>query len=150
MLFEGLLRPGFDPARGASAARRYVNNKATIAILNHRKTTDGGVRPWEALGVSERRYYKLLNRFALKAGARYEVDADVLEKIRAHLIGRDRKTDTHAAAMELLQERGFTYAAARKWLQRHPCSETLTAWPRSKRPSAPPDFQPPPTAHPGA
>jgi len=37
---------------------------AKVAILNHRKTTDGGVRPWEALGVSERRYYKLLNRFA--------------------------------------------------------------------------------------
>ena len=41
--------------------------------------------------------------------------------------------------MELLQERGFSYAAARKWLQRHPYSEALTAWPRSKRPSAPPD-----------
>ena len=72
MLFEGLLRPGFDPARGAAAARRYVNNKATIAILNHRKTSDGGIRPWEALGVSERRYYKLLNRFAPKTGRRYE------------------------------------------------------------------------------
>ena len=148
MLFEGLLQPGFDPARGAAAARRYVNRKATIAILNHRKTTDGGVRPWEALGVSERRYHKLLNRFAPKIGTRYEVDADVLEKIRAHLIRRDEKTETHAAAMELLQERGFSYAAARKWLQRHPYSEALTARPRSKRPSTPPDSQPPPTAQP--
>jgi hypothetical protein len=137
MLFEGLLRPGFDPARGAAAARRYVNNKATIAILNHRKTSDGGIRPCEALGVSERRYYKLLNRFAPKTGRRYEVDADVLDRIRAHLIGRDKKTETHAAAMELLQERGFTYSAARKWLQRHPCNEALTAWPRSKQPPAP-------------
>ena len=59
-----------------------MNRKATIAILNHRKITDGGVRPWEALGVSERRYYKLLNRFAPKTGTRYEVDADVLEQIR--------------------------------------------------------------------
>ena len=148
LLYEGLLRPGFDPARGAAAARRYVNRKATIAILNHRKTTDGGVRPWEALGVSERRYYKLLNRFAPKTGTRYEVDADVLEKIRAHLVSRDEKTETHAAAMELLQERGFSYAAARKWLQRHPYSEALTARPRSKRPSTPPDSQPPPTAQP--
>jgi len=137
MLFEGLLRPGFDPARGAAAARRYVNNKATIAILNHRKTTDGRIRPWEALGVSERRYYKLLNRFAPKTGTRYEVDADVLDRIRAHLIGRDKKTETHAAAMELLQERGFTYSAARKWLQRHPCSGALTAWPRSRQPPTP-------------
>ena len=57
-----------------------MNRKATIAILNHRKTTDGGVGPGRALGVSERRYYKLLNRFAPKTGTRYEVDADVLEK----------------------------------------------------------------------
>jgi hypothetical protein len=139
LLFEGLLQPGFDPARGAETARRYVNRKATIAILNHRKTTDGGVRPWEALGVSERRYYKLLKQFAPKSGTRYEVDGDVLEKIRSYLISRDEKTETHAVAMELLQERGFSYAAARKWLQRHDYSEALTAWPRSKRPPAPPD-----------
>jgi hypothetical protein len=139
LLFEGLLRPGFDPARGAAAARRYVNRKATIAILNHRKITDGGIRPWEALGVSERRYYKLLNRFAPKTGTRFEVDADVLEKIRAHLISRDEEIESHAAAMELLQERGFSYAAARKWLQRHPYSEALTARPRPKRPSSPSD-----------
>jgi hypothetical protein len=136
MLFEGLLQPGFDPVRGAAAARRYVNNKATIAIRCHRKTADGGVRPWEMLGVSERHYYKLLNKFAPKAGTRYEVDADVLETIRAHLASRDKRTETHAAAMELLQERGFSYATARKWLQRHPCSEALTAWPRSKRAGA--------------
>ena len=139
MLFEGLLRPGFDPARGAAATRRYVNSKATIAIRDHRKTTDGGVRPWEALGVSERRYYKLLNQFAPKTGARYEVDAKVLEQIRSHLISRDERKEKHAAAMELLQQRGFSYVAARKWLQRHDYSEALTAWPRSKRPSMPSD-----------
>lgn len=139
LLFEGLLRPGFDPARGAAAARRYVNRKATIAILNHRKITDGAIRPWEALGVSERRYYKLLNRFTPKTGTRYEVDADVLEKIRAHLISRDEEIESHAAAMDLLQDRGFSYAAARKWLQRHPYSEAPTARPRPKRPSTPPD-----------
>lgn len=134
LLFEGLLRPGFDPAMGAAAARRYVNSKARIAILNHRKATDGAVRPWETLGVSERRYYKLLKQFAPKTGARYEVDADVLEKIRSHLISRDEKMVAHSAAMELLQERGFSYAAARKWLQRHNYSEAPTASPRSKRP----------------
>lgn len=139
MLFEGLLQPGFDPAMGAAAARRYVNRKATIAILSHRKATDGGVRPWEALGVSERRYYKLLNRFAPKTGTRYEVNAEVLEEIRSHLISRDQRTEIHAAAMELLQERGFSYATARKWLQRHDYSEAVTAWPRTRRPSPPPD-----------
>jgi hypothetical protein len=120
---------------GAAAARRYVSRKATIAILNHRKISDGGVRPWEALGVSERRYYKLLKRFAPKTGARYEVDAGVLEQIRSHLISRDQKTEQHAAALELLQQRGFSYAAARKWLQRHDHSEALTAKPRPRRSS---------------
>jgi hypothetical protein len=135
MLFEGLLRPGFDPAMGASAARRYVSRKATIAILNHRKTSDGGVRPWEELGVSERRYYKLLARFAAKNGARYDVDAGVRQQIRDYLVRRDRETDRHAAAMEVLQKAGFSHAAARKWLQRHDPSEALTARPRSRRPS---------------
>jgi len=138
MLFEGLLRPGFDPAMGTAAARRYVSRKATIAILNHRKTS-GGVRPWEELGVSERRYYKLLQRFAPKTGARYEVDAGVLQQIRDYLISRDRETDRHAAAMELLLQRGFSYAAARKWLQRHDPSEALAAQPRPRRPPPPPE-----------
>ena len=56
--------------------------------------------------MSERRYYKLLNQFAPKTGTRYGVDADVLEKIRSHLISRDEKKETHAAAMELLQDQG--------------------------------------------
>ena len=136
ILFEGLLRPGFDPSMGAAAARRYVSRKATIAILNYRKTTGVGVRSWEALGVSERRYYKLLKQFAPKVGSRYEVDASVLEQIRAHLISRDQKTEAHAAAMELLQQRGFSYAAARKWLQRHDPGDAFTATPRPWRSSA--------------
>ncbi len=133
MLFEGLLRPGFDPSMGAAAARRYVSRKATIAILNHRKAFDGGVRPWEVLGVSERRFYKLLKQFAPKAGERYQVDEGVLERIRNHLITRDQTTEKHAAALAVLQERGFSYAAARKWLQRHDYSEALTAKPRPRR-----------------
>lgn len=138
MLFEGLLRPGFNPDMGAAAARRYVSRKARIAILNHQKTTGGGVRPWEALGVSERRYYKLLKQFAPKTGARYEVDADVLEQIRRHLISRDQKTETQAAALDLLQQHGFSHAAARKWLQRHDPSQALTATPRPRRSSTRP------------
>jgi hypothetical protein len=76
-----------------------------------------------------------LKQFAPKTGARYEVDAGVLEQIRSHLISRDRRTEEHAAAMELLQRRGFSYAAARKWLQRHDHSEALTARPRPRRSS---------------
>jgi hypothetical protein len=136
-LFEGLLRPGFDPSMGAAAARRYVARKATIAIRNHRKAADGRLRPWETLGVTERRYYKLLSQFAPKTGGRYEVDQDVLDRIRNHLASRDRATEKHAAAMEVLQERGFSYHAARKWLQRHDCSGALTAKPRPKRTSDP-------------
>jgi hypothetical protein len=139
MLFEGLLRPGFDPSMGAAAARRYVSSKATIAIRNHRKAADGGLRPWEALGVSERRYYKLLKQFAPKTGGRYEVDEGVLDRIRSHLQSRDQTTEKHAAAMEVLQERGFSYEAARKWLQRHDYSEAFTAKPRPKRTPARPE-----------
>jgi hypothetical protein len=101
MLFEGLLRPGLNPGMGAAAARRYVSRKATITILNHRKTADGGVRSWEALDVSERRHYTLLKQFAHRNGARYEVDAGVLEQIRRHLISRDQKTEKQAAAHRL-------------------------------------------------
>jgi hypothetical protein len=144
MLFEGLLWPGFDPAMGAAAARRYVSRKATIAILNHRKTTHGGVRPWEALGVSERRYYKLLKQFAPKTGARYDVNAGVLEQIGRHLISRDQKTEQHAAAMDLLQQRGFSHAAARKWLQRHDPSQAIAATPRPRRSSNRPGLLSPP------
>jgi hypothetical protein len=133
MLFEGLLRPGFDPSMGAAAARRYVARKASIAIRNHRKAADGGLCPWEALGVSERRYYKLLSQFAPKNGGKYEVDQDVLDRIRSHLAGRDQATEKHDAAMAVLQGRGFSYDAARKWLQRHDYSEVLRAQPRPKR-----------------
>jgi hypothetical protein len=135
MLFEGLLRPGLNPGMGAAAARRHVSRKATITILNHRKTADGGVRPWEALGVSEGRYYTLLKQFAHRNGARYEVDAGVLEQIRRHLISRDQKTEKQAAAIDLLQDRGFSHAAARKWLQRHDPAQALTATPRQRKSS---------------
>jgi len=135
VLLEGLLHPGFDPAVGAAAGRRYVSRKATIAILNHRKTSAGGLRPWEVLGVTERRYYKLLKRFARKTGARYDIDASMFDRIRDHLTSRDQRTEQHTAALELLQGRGFSYAAARKWLQRHAYSDALKAWPRHSRSS---------------
>jgi len=135
MLFEGLLQPGFDPAMGAGAARRYVSKKATIAILTHRKAFSGSVRVWEKLGVTERRYYKLLQRFARKVGGRYEVDDAVLATIRMHLVDIDRHSETHRAAMDVLQQRGFTYVAARKWLQRHDPAEALRALPRARRQS---------------
>ena len=133
MLFSGLLQPGFDPAMGAAAARRYVSRKATIAILNHRKAVDGGVRAWEKLGVSERRYYKLLAQFAPKVGDRYQIDERVLDTIHNHLVKRDQRSEKQKAAKEFLQQRGFSYPAARKWLQRHDHTEVLTANPRLPR-----------------
>jgi hypothetical protein len=98
-----------------------------------------GSVPWEELGVSERRYHKLLQRFATKTRPRYEVDAGVLQQIRDYLVSRDEETDRHAAAMELLPQRGFSYAAARKWLQRHDASGAFTARPRpgARRPGEP-------------
>jgi len=131
LLLEGLLHPGFDPARGAESTRRYVNRKATIAILEHRKVDAVGLRAWESLGVTERFYYKLLKRFSRRMAGRYEVNDRVRDQIRAYLHQRDGRAEKQSAAMELLEERGFTWAAARKWLQRHPLEEAISAWPRS-------------------
>jgi hypothetical protein len=36
-LLEQLIRPGFDPAQGAETTRRCVRNKASIAVMQHRK-----------------------------------------------------------------------------------------------------------------
>jgi len=58
-LFEGLLQRVFDPFHG-----------------------HGGGTSARVVHVFERRYYNLLKRFAHKAGARYEVDAGVLELVR--------------------------------------------------------------------
>ncbi len=129
VLLEGLLYPGFDPARGAEANRRYVTRKASIAVMEHRKA-ESPVHPWDKVGVSERRYYKLLPRFASKVGGRFEVDRQVIAKIRAHLDRRDELRTVRSAAMDVLRERGFRDAAARKWLQRHRPEEALHARPR--------------------
>lgn len=133
LLLEGLLHPGFDPALGAESARRYVNRKATIAVLEHRKADAPGLREWESFGISERFYYKLLKRFAPKVGSRYEIDDTVRDRIRGYLAQRTGATNQREAAMEVLQERGFTWEAARKWLQRHPVEKVVEAHPRPGR-----------------
>lgn len=134
VLLEQLFRPGFDPAQGAEATRRYVRRKASIAVLQHRKAESPERYPWTQVGVSERRYYKLLPRFAQKVDGRYDVDqGDIVRQMRAYLNERDRVTAVHTAAMDLLRSRGFTHAAARKWLQRHDLAEAVDAWPRSSR-----------------
>ena len=70
LLLEGLVHPGFDPARGAEANRRYVSRKASIAVMEHRKRAMPDRYPWTHIGVTERRYYKLLPRFARKVNGR--------------------------------------------------------------------------------
>ena len=129
-LLEGLLRPGFDHARGAEATRRYVSRKASIAVMNHRKSEAADRQLWTLVGISERRYYKLLPRFARKVNGRYETDADVLDQMRKHLDGQDDARSVRGMAMDVLREHGFREAAARKWLQRHPPEAAVTAWPR--------------------
>jgi hypothetical protein len=60
MLLEQLVHPEFDPARGAGATRRYVRRKASIVVMEHRKRETPDRYPWKQVGISERRYYKLL------------------------------------------------------------------------------------------
>ncbi|NGO14581.1 hypothetical protein G5C60_45080 [Streptomyces sp. HC44] len=134
-LLEQLIHPGFDPARGAEATRRYVRRKASIAVMQYRKGEAPERYPWTQVGISERRYYKLLPLFAQKVNGRYDYDYDdVVARMKAHLDHVDKARTVRAAALEVLRSRGFGEEAARKWIQRHPPEEAVNAWPRGRRP----------------
>ncbi|MFD6309773.1 hypothetical protein [Streptomyces nigra] len=134
-LLEQLIHPGFDPARGAEATRRYVRRKASIAVMEYRKGEAPERYPWTRVGISERRYYKLLPLFAQKVNGRYDYDYDdVVARMKAHLDHVDKARTVRAVALEVLRSHGFGEEAARKWLQRHPPEEAVSAWPRGRRP----------------
>ena len=136
MLLEQLIHPGFDPAQGAEPTRRYVRRKASIVVMEHRKQEAPDCYPWTHVGISERRYYKLLPLFADKVNGRYDYDHDdVIARMKAHLEQRDQQREVRTAALELLRSRGFSEAAARKWLQRHKPEQAIHAWPRGQRPA---------------
>jgi len=134
-LLEQLIRPGFDPAQGAEATRRYVRRKASIAVMQYRKGEAPDRYPWKQVGISERRYYKLLPRIAQKVNGRYVLDHDdVVARMKAYLDRVDHLRAVRAAALDVLRSHGFGEEAARKWLQRHRPEETVAAWPRGPRP----------------
>jgi hypothetical protein len=134
-LLEQLVRPGFDPAQGAEATRRYVRRKASIAVMQYRKGEAPDRYPWTQVGISERRYYKLLPLFAQKVNGRYDYDySDVVARMKAHLDCVDNARALRTAALEVLRSHGFGEEAARKWLQRHRPEEAVSAWPRGRRP----------------
>ena len=134
-LLEQLIRPGFDPAQGAEAARRYVRRKASIAVMQYRKGEAPERYPWTQVGISERRYYKLLPQFAQKVNGRYVLDHDdVVARMKAYLDRVDQVRAVRAAALDVLRAHGFGEEAARKWLQRHRPEEAVKAWPRGRRP----------------
>jgi len=128
-LFERLLRPGFDPTRGAGSIRNYIARHATTLVSEHRSAL-AVHHPWDELGIKERHYYKLLARFAEQGpDGRRVLDHPTKAKIRDHLEkGRRRQ-----AELALLRGRGFTDEAARKWLQRHDLDAISTAQPRRPR-----------------
>lgn len=133
-LLEQLIRPGFDPAQGAEATRRYVRRKASIAVMQHRKAEAPDRYPWTQLGISERRYYKLLPQFAQKVNGRYVYEHDdVVARMREHLNREDQARAVRAAALDVLRAHGFGEEAARKWLQRHQPEEAVHAWPRGRQ-----------------
>jgi hypothetical protein len=133
-LLEQLIRPGFDPAQGAEATRRYVRRKASIAVMQYRKAETPDRYPWTQVGISERRYYKLLPRFAQKVNGRYVLDHDdVVARMKAYLNRVDDVRADRAATLEVLRSHGFGEEAARKWLQRHRPEEALDARPRGRR-----------------
>jgi hypothetical protein len=129
-LLEQLIQPGFDPAQGAEATRRYVRRKASIVVMEYRKQENPERYPWTQVGISERRFYKLLPRFAQKLQGRYDYNRDdVVARMRAYLDALDNDRGVQADARELLRSRGFHDAAARKWLQRHRPEDAVHAWP---------------------
>jgi hypothetical protein len=133
-LLEGLIYPGFDPARGAEANRRYVTRKASIAVMEHHKREWPERYPWTRVGITERRFYKLLPMFASKVNGRYEYDHDaVVERMKASIDAKGRERSLRDATMDVLRDHGFTDIAARKWLQRHEPAEAISAWPRERR-----------------
>jgi hypothetical protein len=135
MLLEQLIRPGFDPAQGAEATRRYMRRKASIAVKQYRKSEAPDRYPWTRVGISERRYYKLLPQFAQKVNGRYVLDQDdVVARMKAHLDRVDHVRAIRAATLDVLRAHGFGEEAARKWLQRHRPEEAVNAWPRGQRP----------------
>lgn len=135
-LLQQLIHPGFDPAQGAEATRRYVRRKASIVVLEHRKQDKPDRYPWTQAGITERHYYKLLPLFAKKVKGRYDYDhGDVVARMKAHLDAVERDRAIRAAALDILRSRGFEAEAARKWLQRHRPEEAVDAWPRSRRPT---------------
>jgi hypothetical protein len=129
LLFERLLRPGFDPTRGAESIRRYITRHATTLVQDHRSSI-AELHGWDEFDINERQYYKLLARFAAKGpDGRYAVDDTVKANIRAHVAESRRRK----AAIELLRSHGFRDAAARKRLQRHGLDDIATAQPRRPR-----------------
>ena len=133
-LLGQLIRPGFDPAQGSEATRRYVRRKASIVVMEHRKREMPDRYPWTRVGISERRYYKLLPLFARKVNGRYDVDhEDVIVRMKDYLDGVDHVRAVRTAALDVLRSHGFSQAAARKWLQRHEPEEAVGAYPRNRR-----------------
>jgi hypothetical protein len=112
-----------------------VRRKANIAVMQYRKGEAPDRYPGTQVGISERRYYKLLPLFAQKVNGRYVLDHDdVVERMKAYLDRVDHVRAVRAAALDVLRSRGFGEAAARKWLQRHRPEEAVDAWPRGSRP----------------
>jgi hypothetical protein len=128
-LFRRLLRPGFDPTRGAGSIRRYITRHATTLVREHRSETADS-HPWQEFEIEERHYYKLLARFANRdPSGRYVLDDAVKAKITSYLADSQQRKN----ALELLRLHGFGEAAARKHLRRHGLDGIATSQPRRPR-----------------
>lgn len=72
--------------------------------MEYRKGEARERSPWTRVGISERRYYKLLPLLAQKANGRYD---DVVTRIKAHLDHVDKARTVRAVALEVLRPHGF-------------------------------------------
>lgn len=68
--------------------------------MEHRKRETPHRYPWTQVGISERRFYKLLPQFAEKVNGRYEYDQpELVARMRASLNATERDRKIRAAAM---------------------------------------------------
>ena len=84
-------RPVSRRDRAGRRQRRYVSRKGHDRHSQPPEASGWAVLQWDALRVSDRWYYKVLQRFAPRIGGRYEVDDYVREQTRAHLTSRDQE-----------------------------------------------------------
>jgi hypothetical protein len=115
--------------RRPADVRAYIDKLSKVLVRSRSSDPDASAH---AAGMSRDAYYRLRRKLGIRGHARLDPEQErhLAEAIETRN-RRERARAPHRAAQELLEERGFARAAARKWRQRHPIEQVLGAKPRS-------------------